>query len=132
MGKSPPQDCRELCDLFNGGQVVEARHQRILQGGRNCHRRQQASQHVTLARFLQQVRFKHRLCQFLNKKRNAVGFGQDVVQHGFGQGFPAGQFVDDAQAFLAAQTIEAQFREVVMPSPWRYELGPGGQDSHYR
>lgn len=72
----------ELGDFLGRGEAVKARHQGILQGGRNRQLRQRAAQVVAGRRVFQHARLDHGLGQLFDKQRNAFGFADDLGQHG--------------------------------------------------
>jgi hypothetical protein len=71
----------DLGDLLDRRQPVETRGQRILQCRRNGERRQRPVDAPALRSGDEQAALEHRLGQFLDKERHAVGLGDDLRRH---------------------------------------------------
>ena len=71
--------CADLGNVLDGGQSVEAGHQRILQRRRNGQWGQWTRQSIVVASLDKEVRLKDGFGKLLDKQRYAFGFVQDPV-----------------------------------------------------
>ena len=78
MGELAADRGADLRHLLDGGEAVEARHQRIVQRRRDRERRQGAGELIAVAGVREQAGFEHRLGQLLDEQRHAVGLGYDL------------------------------------------------------
>ena len=103
-GKLPADRRADLRDLLDRSQTIEPRHQGVLQGRGNCERRKHGGEHVGPVLFTQQLGLQHGLCQFLYKKRHAVGLGDDLLQNLRRQRLATGDPINQWQGHGAART----------------------------
>ena len=128
VAEHAPERRGQLGDLLHRRELVEARHQRIVQRGRDRQRRQRAGQHVAVARIDQQVRLQDRLGQLLDEQRHAVGPGDDLLDHLERQRLAAGDALDHGGRLTMAQPAERERADVRIAAPGRREVGP--KDHH--
>jgi hypothetical protein len=97
----------DLRDFLGRGEPVEARHQRVLQGGRNRQRRQRTAQAVARRRILQQARLHHSLRQFFDEQRDAVRFADDFGEYLDWKCLARSDRTHQRRALLVRQPVQA-------------------------
>ena len=128
VGELPSDGRTDLSDLLRGrAKAVEARHQQGLQGRRH----RGAGPRRDARRAGRALRFDHRLGQFLDEQRHAVGSVQDLG-HELGRQSPlAGDPIDQRGSIAFVETIQQAQRDVRLTGPWRIELGPERHDDEH-
>ena len=81
--------------------------------------------------FLQQPAFEHRLGQFLNEQRHAIGASENLVHHLLRQRLAARHPLDQCRAVASAKARERDRRHVRVTRPGRREFGPGGDEQQH-
>ena len=94
---------------------------------RNGERRQGSIEPITLGVLDEDAGFQHRLGQFLDEQRVAVGLDDDLFYHFGGQHAAAGHPRDHAFNVVAVEATERQGADVGETNPRRLELRPEGE-----
>ena len=76
--------------------------------------------------------FKHRLCEFLDEQRVAVGLGDNLVHHFGRQRTAAGHLRDHAFNVTAVEATERQRADIGETNPGRLEFRPQGEQGKDR
>ncbi len=117
LAETPPDGRRELGDLLDRRQPVEARHERVLQRCRYRQRRQRAVEGVAIAGIVEQSGLEHGLGQLLDEKRHAVGLLNDLIEQLVGQRLAAGDLENHVRGLAAAETVQRDHRHLAVPAP---------------
>ena len=112
--------------LLGRRQIVQSRHQRILQRRRDRQGWQWPAQAVATGCCVQQARLEHRFGQFLYEQRNAVGLADDLGQHFVGQRLATGDRTDQFGCLALAEAVQCQPRQIGRVAPGRHVLGAAG------
>ena len=119
LERERPADARgELGDLLHRGQPVQARHQRVLERGRNGERRQGPRQLVAVAEVPEEAGLEHELGELLGEERHPVGLGDDLIEHLLGQRLAPGHRGRDLVVWRRVKRLRV--------SVVRWALGPHG------
>ena len=121
-----------LRHLLDHREAVEARHERIVQRGRDRERRQGACELQAVADVAHQARLDQRLRQLLDEQRHAIGPSPDLLDGLRRQRPAAGDQLDQRLDLPADKAIERQRRDVRVPHPQRQSVGPSGHDQQHR
>src|SRR5215813_4682945 len=118
-------DCRPDLRYFPGrtAKPVEPRHQRGVQGRRDCDRRGRNGCSRAL-RITVALRFQHRLGHFLYEQRNTIGPLDDVLPDVPWKLLVASDAVDHRVHFGSRQPINGEGGDVRLSDPGRFELWP--------
>ena len=114
----------DLGDLFDGGESIQARHQRISQGGRDRHASGRTSVVVMIADCFEFTGFQNRFSQLFHIQRHAVGLVQDLVEQPGGQFSALGELVHNRTALSARELGQVQRRNMAVAAPFRLKLRP--------
>ena len=85
VGKLPPQHRPHLRHLFGGMELIQAGHERILQGVGNRHAPQRPGQRVVVRVLPQQGRLQQHLGQLFDVERHPIRLGDNMLHHLGGQ-----------------------------------------------
>ena len=125
------RDGADLCHLPHRCQPIKTRHQRRVQRCWDRQRRQRTLENIIAIPFLQQPAFQHRLGQFLNEQRHAIGASENLVHHLLRQCLAACHPLDQCRAVASAKACERDRHHVRVIRPRRREFGPGSDEQQY-
>jgi hypothetical protein len=77
----PANSGRDLGYLTGGSEPIEPGQQRLLERGRDRHRRQRPRERVVVALIPEQIGLQHGPRQLLDEQGHAVRLGDDLVEH---------------------------------------------------
>ncbi len=114
----------DLCHLLDGRHAIETGDERVVQARRNGQRRQRPIEKPGIGTLGHQSGFQHALGKLLDKQRHAVGLGDDLAHHLFGQRLAAREITDQAGAGARAQAVHGKAGDVSERAPVRDEFRP--------
>ena len=123
VGKLAADRGADLQHLARRAEPVDARHQRGLQRGRNGE---------LLHRLVELFALEHRLGQFLDEQRHAVGALDDLLEQRLRQRLAAGDVLDHRHALAPAEAVERHGGDVRLARPGRLEVGAEGDEQQDR
>ena len=132
IGKLPPQHRPHLRHLFGRMQLIQAGHERILQGVGNRHAPQRPGQRVVVHVLPQQGRLQQHLGQFFDIERHPIRLGHDVLHHLGGQRLAPRQVRDQRFDLRPLQAVEGDGRHMRAGRPGRGKLRAIGQHVQHR
>src|SRR6266404_4749995 len=128
MRERPSEGRTDLRHLAHGCQAIEPCQERGLERGRDGKPKHGPSRIKAVARVGQHAALDHRLGQFLDEQRYAIGPIDDMFGDLLGQRLASGHPQDHLGALSRGQTTEADLCHVRAPDPGRRELWPEGDD----
>ena len=115
----------DLRNLFHHWcEAVEARHQRIVQGGWNSQRRQRPGEDVAVSDVAEQSGFEHGFGELLREERHALRARQNLLKHFGGQRLASSDPLDQRPGLCLRQAVQREQRHVRKADPRRRELRP--------
>jgi hypothetical protein len=130
VGELAPEYRAGLRHPADGGEPVQAGHQRGLQAARHGERGQPSvAQRPTVGLLAQQPGLQHRPAHLLDEQRHPVRPRQHLRLHFRRQRLAAGHPPQQLQVLRAGEAVELHRRDVRLPDPGAgVELGPVGHD----
>jgi hypothetical protein len=120
-----------LGDRFGGGKLIQARHQGVLECGRNRQGRQRTGPCVVLFVFPEPVGRQHQLGQLFDKERHAIALGDDLLDHLCRQCLRPGHCGDHLPHLRVGEAGEGELGNMRPQWPGRGEVRAEGAQRQY-
>ena len=122
----------DLPDLLGGrAKPIEARNQRGMQGGGDRQVRYRARRQHRDDPIVAIAGFEHRLGQFFNEQRHAVGALDDLVNGLSGEAGFASKLLDQRRAFTPIEPVQRQHCHMALAAPRVPKLGAESDDDEH-